>query len=245
MKIVRLILFVAAVVISFSLQAVTRYAWTGKLGDNISIKLELEQNDFGAIAGQTTYYRKNGKVAYLPVYGHYWSSEYGQFLQVDEYDGNKVCGSFSIVLENGAFKSGEWLMKDKELKMNEVEAVAPDCQAEFLKPIHSLLDAKGYYSFTYETGNPNMPECGGHCSLTPQGKMLSWEMAQVTPNIAEGSGVSKLQGCYFYGKTCTFEFEAYVDKSFVFVRQTNPDAEACDNWGAFSTLQGIYVIKKK
>ncbi|MDO5447964.1 MAG: hypothetical protein Q4F34_09320 [Prevotellaceae bacterium] len=223
---------------------VQHFSWKGNLGDNISFQLDLQVNNVGAVAGETTYFRKNGKIAKIPVYGVQirYENESSSALLVNEYDGNKQCGTFFISVDNnGNFMKGNWSLVDKELNMKNIVELEPDFGKRFFHPTNNIKDAVGKYSFTYQTGNPNMPECGGHCYLVAEKGKLHWMMGQVTPNIAEGEGMASFVDSGFKGSYQNFSFEAYVDEYFVYVWRTNPDEGQVDDWGAWATLEGVYV----
>lgn len=228
---------------------VTPWAWEGKLGANISFRLEVEESTFGTLIGQTTYFRRNGKTSVIPCYGQrieYEDDESIVFL-LDEYDGTKQCGHFYIDLCEGKIVEGTWSLLDKTYEMEGMIDLEPVPGTEYLyRPISSIDEACGEYTFTYASGNPYMPEYGGSCTITKTGpNTIHWSMGQVTPNIAEAEGDSELHGAYFEGHFGEFTFEAYVDRRFIFVKNTNDGPIQMDDWGAHSTIAGIYVREMK
>ena len=152
-----------------------------------------------------------------------------------------VFRQMTVVDNNGNFVKGNWSLVDKELNMKNIVELEPDFGKRFFHPTNNIKDAVGKYSFTYQTGNPNMPECGGHCYLVAEKGKLHWMMGQVTPNIAEGEGMASFVDSGFKGSYQNFSFEAYVDEYFVYVWRTNPDEGQVDDWGAWATLEGVYV----
>lgn len=227
--------------VMIAIASVKHYAWKGQLGTSINFKLEVQENEMGAIAGQTTYYRKNGKISVIPVYGHRINyRDATSAIALNEYEGTKICGTFYILLKEKTVIEGNWHLMDRSYKMY-VQNVTPNQSQRFLQPITSLTQAKGEYSFTYDCGLED--PCGGSCTLKVFGNKLKWDMVQVTPNIAEGTGTSMLQGSKFGGKTGNFHFVAYVDKHFVYVKRINDGP--LDDFGAHATLEGIYVREKQ
>ncbi len=217
------------------------YALEARLGESISLKLELQENSFGVLAGQSTYNRKNGSKSVISVFGNRLDDDDDTTLLVQEYDGTKICGEFVLTLKKGAITEGRWSLNDKTYEMNSIVMLEPDYSKRFFHPVSSAAKAVGEYAFTYVSGNGD--ERGGHCDLKMVGNRLKWDMAQVTPNIATGSGTSAFADSGFKGSVSEFKFEAYVDERFVYVKQTNPGEAEVDDWGAWATLQGLYVRK--
>ncbi len=240
-------MLLALVSIAASGQFATKrfYAWQGKLGTDISFRLELEQASNGLVIGETTYFRKNGKTANIPVYGFYLHLEDGDELVLTEYDGRTACGTFIIEIDqNGELQCGKWSHLDKELDLNEINKVSFSYgkHEKFIYPATGA-QCNGEYGFRYKTGNPNWDENGGYAELKVgiNGKQIKWEMNQVTPNIAEGSGTSALITNTFSGKVGSFKFKAYIYKDCLYVINTNPQDAPWDEFGAHATLEGIYL----
>lgn len=221
------------------------WAWEGKLGANISFRLEVEESTFGTLIGRTTYLRKNGTTAVIPCFGHRidYDNDDSIVFYLDEYDGTKQCGHFYIELRDGVIQEGNWSLLDKTYAMNSIVDLDPAPGTEHLySPVSSVSEACGEYSFTYASGNDFMPEYGGSCTITKLGgNKIHWSMSQVTPNIAEAEGDSELHGGYFEGRFGEFTFEAYVDRRFIYVKNTNDGPVEMDEWGAWSTIEGVYV----
>lgn len=224
---------------------VTPWAWEGKLGQNIRIRLEIEQSTFGTLIGQTTYYRKNGKTAVIPCYGYSIENDDDDTIVfiLDEYDGTKQCGHYYMTLQGGELKSGSWSLLDKSYEMNSMVDLNPTPGTEhFYHPVSNIDEACGEYTFSYESGNAFMPEHGGNCTITKTGpNTIHWSMLQVTPNIAEAEGDSEFNGSYFKGHFGEFTFEAYVDRSFIYVKNTNDSPIHMSDWGNRATIAGIYI----
>lgn len=219
------------------------YAWEGTMGENITFRLELEKASNGLIIGETTYFRKNGKISDIPVYGRFCELEDGNELVLSEYNVRTECGTIIIMLDSkGNFESGEWSHGDKSYELNNMKAVPFSFgkHQTFLFPV-SGERCNGEYGFSYKTGNPNMPEYGGYASLKVIGNMLKWEMNQVTPNIAEGNGKSLYKGNTFSGKAGDFKFNAYTYRDCLYVVCTNPENAPFNSFGNNATLEGIYI----
>jgi len=219
------------------------YAWQGKMGESISFRLELEQASNGLVIGETTYFRKNGKVSDIPVYGRYLKLEDGIELVLNEYANRKECGTIVITLdEKGNLLEGVWSHGEKTFAFNNVKKVGFSYgkHERFINPAVGQ-QCNGEYGFSYASGNPNMPECGGYAKLKVNGSSISWEMNQVTPNIAEGKGRSTLVGNTFSGQVSNFKFKAIVYKDCIYVIRTNPQDGQVEDFGAWATLEGIYI----
>lgn len=219
-----------------------RYAWKGKMGTNISFSLDLQENKDGIIAGYTTYYRKNGKIAKIPVYGHKEKDGNGNFvLSLDEFNGKTICGSYSINMNGTTFKSGSWSYKDISYDLNEIAAISPTTDRSYLHPVESANAIAPYFAFEYETDNQDNPTRGGSCDIDIEQNNVLWHMSQVNPNIAEAEGDVTLKNSYFYKTEGEYKFKAYVDKNFILVRRTNPEDGQVSSFGAWTTLDGTYV----
>lgn len=233
--------------VAIAQQKITRhYAWEGKMGEGISFRLELEQADNNLVIGETTYYRKNGKVADIPVYGQYLALEDGYELILNEYDGREECGTIIIELDkNGIFLEGSWSNDTRSYDFREMNKVGFSYgkHETFIFPATGAL-CTGEYGFKYKSGNPTMPEYGGYAALKVSGKVVNWEMNQVTPNIADANGKSVMLGNTFSGSTGNFKFKAYVYKDCLFVVNTNPQDAPWDEFGHNATLAGIYLKHK-
>lgn len=225
---------------------VFQHSWQGKMGPGISFQINFEESTFGTLIGETTYFRKNGKVSVIHCYGMRIGDEDDDEISyfLTEYVGTKVCGYITLSLKGGRLEHGSWSLLDKVYEMYDMEEPDYIPFFDYFMPVGGPNDAAGEYSFTYATGNPSFPESGGHCTITMKGPdTIHWEMSQVTPNIAEASGDSKMTGPYFEGRHGDFTFEAYVDKQIIYVKDTSPANIETDDWGAWATIEGVYVRK--
>jgi len=221
------------------------YSWSGKLGEKINFRLDLQESTFGTLIAEVTYFRKNGKVANIPAYGYVVNYDNGDSAYIlNEYDGNKICGTFFFNINDKGIMEGSWSLLDKELKMNDI-AKKDDPESDnldFFHPANNMKEAAGEYSFKYDRAKGLEPGLG-NCSLRKiDNNQIKWEMTQVTPNIAEAQGTGNFNNGYFTGKYCNFEFEAYVDKKFIYVKRTD-ESGPVDDWGMAATIEGIYVRK--
>lgn len=224
---------------------VQNIACTGKLGTSISFRLDIQINNIGAVAGQITYYRKDNSTRMIPVFGNKIGDEDDVDFTVyaREYDGVKVCGYITLDIKNERVVDGRWTLDTKDLAMNSLKESDVKPGTRFFNPVTSVSKAVGSYSFSYNSGSTMMPEYGGSCELTNSNGKIAWSMGQVTPNIAEGEGVSEFDCSQFDGEIDNFKFSAYVDERFVYVWRTNPEAGICHEFGNNATLEGIYVKK--
>jgi len=227
------------------LMAQKKYSFRGKLGQNIAFRLDLEQNKDGIIAGETTYYRKNGQVAKLRVYGWKKNAESqgfynGDALFLTEYDGTKQCGTFSFgVNAQGLPVEGSWSWHDKEFAFNSIEKTVFPAGVTYFHPAKGTA-INGEYSYSYTRSN-GMEDCGGTCVLKFINGKVRYEICAVTPNIAEENKTAMLNGSYFTGSHGEYRYKAYIDRNFVCIWATKHGE--VDDWGAWATIDGIYLKK--
>lgn len=219
----------------------TRYAWKGKMGSNISFSIDLQENADGIIAGCTTYYRKNGKTSRIPVYGHREKGDEGtSMLYLNEFEGNSICGSYFINTSGKNFNFGTWFHNATTHELNSITPASPSTSIAYLHPVESPLSIAPYYSFQYETGNPSTPVRNGECELYLEDDKVQWRISQLGPDIAEVEGESPFDSSCFSNTKGNNLFKAYVDKYFVLITPTNPDAPA-SGFSSWTTFDGIYV----
>lgn len=224
------------------------YAIEGILGDNIKFTLDLEEDEYwGHIAGEVTYYRQKSSISKIKIYGQAYDEPYeeGEFhtLYLKEFLGTKICGNWKLIFYDGNFSVGNWELGDKFLDMNQVIFHPITEPHIFLHP-HDIADAKGVYKFSYDSGNEAMPEYGGTLQLNPAYKgNLAYTVCQVTPNIAEVQNtVTDFWDHSFYIATeddIYYRVSAY--DGVVFVVHINPDDSPSDEFGAHSDIVGAYV----
>ncbi len=239
------LLLIFALCLQNVLMAQTKYSFRGRLGQDISFRMDLEQNSDGIVAGETTYYRKNGKVAKIPVYGWMKNADNqgfynGDALFLTEYDGTKQCGTFVFGIDaQGLPVEGSWSWHEKELDINSVEKTIFPSGVKYLNPAKGQT-INGEYSFSY-TRSSGMEDCGGSCTLKYTNGQVHYNVCTVTPNIAEEKKTAKLNGSYFTGSHDEYRYKAYIDRKFVCIWATN--SGQVDDWGAWATIDGIYVKK--
>lgn len=247
----KLILFLLCL-ISLSANADNKhYAFRGTLGENINFRLDLEEDTYhGIVMGQTTYYRNNGKIAKIKVYGNSKKSEEAntnlRFFILSEFNGTKVCGNFMIALEaDGSFNEGYWSLGNKMYGMSNVEFLPTDDAPTFFKPV-DIKDAGGVYEFTYASGNADMPEYGGTLQLYPYREDIAYHVSQVTPNIAETMGkmseIFENRFYFFVGRT---SYDVFAFEDVVFVKRCNPQSGHPDSFGANADIEGYYIATGK
>lgn len=227
---------------------ITAYVWKGTLGTEIKFQLDVKENSFGALIGQTTYFRKNGKVARIKCYGYRSVDSDGNvYFLLDEFNGTKECGHFCIEMTMGKFQFGSWSYGNKTLGMDLTEFPEPGKADIAFDPVTTAKDAVGEYSFSYESNIEGMDDNGGTCLIKLAGdNRIKWSMCQVTPNIAEAEGEAEYGNGIFSGKHEEYTFDAYVDKDFIYVKKTcSAEVRESDFWGMGATIAGIYVKKVK
>lgn len=221
--------------------AQTKYSFRGKLGRDISFRLDLEQNKEGIIAGETTYYRKNGKIAKLRVLGHYNSAKNSGYdtptLWLTEFDGIKHCGYFNVILSGSTAVGGTWTYMDKELNINSLEKTIYPAGKVYLHPAKGPA-INGEYRFKYSR-SIGYGDCGGSCTLSYVNGKVHYSICTVTPNIADEEKTVTPIGSYFSASHGACRYKGYIDRNFVFIRTTNN--VTVDDWGAHASIDGFYV----
>ena len=221
-----------------------RYAWEGYLNATTHFRLELEQGRNNLVIGEMTYFRKNGTVSDIPVYGVFREIGDGEWLLLHEYNGRKECGTITIDIgANDAIYAGTWSYGNKEMVMSKTEKVqfSEGKHETFFHPA-SPEEMKGEFGFSYVKSEEPLVEGGGYVKLTPYGDdMVRWEMNNISGGTAEASGESVIELNTFEGVYQNFEFRAFVYKDCIYVMRTNPDDGPIDDWGVAGTLEGVYL----
>lgn len=237
--------------ISLSANAANKYyALRGTLGDNIDFRLDLEEDVYhGIVMGQTTYYRKNGKVSEIKVYGNSEEEmidgrKYRSF-RLCEYLGTKICGNFHFMINaDGNIESGCWTLGDKMYGMSEgmVELLNLDEYKTFFEPV-DIENAGGVYKFSYASGNEEMPEYGGMIELYPYCKNVAYHVSQVTPNIAETHGkmAEIFENQFYFYVDGDISYDVFAFEKVVFVKHANSLSRHPDTFGANADVEGIYI----
>lgn len=222
------------------------YALQGKLGDNINFRLDLEEEQYtNNVFGETTYFRKDGKVSKIKVYGFAYDHEFVEgklhSIELKEFLGTKVCGYWSILLNNDTFENGMWMLNGKMYDMNEIETLPTDDAPSFIKPLN-ISDATGVYKFTYDSGNEEMPEYGGTVQFLTKKNNLAYTICQVTPNIAEVQNTtSEFYNNILYVRSGsrTYVIQTYEDA--VFISHYFPTDPPSEDFGANADITGVYI----
>lgn len=223
-----------------------RYAWEGYLDGDIHFRLEAEQAFNNLVIGEMTYFRKNGEVSDIPVYGCFTEIGDGEWLQLKEFDKQTECGIIAIDLGvEDVIYAGAWFYGDKELRMSNTKKVSfsEGKHATFLKPVYTN-DIAGEYGFKYYKSLEPKIEGGGYAKLEViDGSKVKWRMSTNVSGIAESEGVAEIQGNTFTGEHLNFRFMAYVYEDCLYVVRTNPDDGPVEDWGVAGSLEGIYLRK--
>ena|GEM_PF-1905099 len=225
---------------------IKRYAWEGYLDATTHFRLELEQANNNLVIGEMTYFRKNGKVSDIPVYGTFREIGDGEWLLLHEYNERKECGTITIDIgANDAIYAGTWSNGNKEMKMTKTEKVSfsEGKHETFFQPA-SPAEMTGEFGFSYVKSEEPLVEGGGYAKLTPYGSdMVRWEMNNISSGIAEANGESVIEFNTFMGNYQNFDFRAFVYKDCLYIMRTNPDDGRVEDWGVAGTLEGIYLRK--
>ena len=224
-----------------------RYAWEGYLNGDVHFRLEAEQGPGDQLIGEMTYFRKNGKVADIPVYGKFQEIGDGEWLMLSEYDKGQECGTIMIDLgPHDTVYNGKWGYGNKEMKMTDTKKVefSEGKHLSFFQPVYGS-DIDGEFGFTYVKSEEADLKGGGYAKLTTSsdGARVSWQISQNSGGIAEASGISDLSGNHFAGSFQNYEFIAYIYKDCLFVERTNPDDGRVEDWGVAGGLEGTYLRK--
>lgn len=224
------------------------FAWNGKMGDDINIRLDLEEDEDGLIVGQTTYFRKNGKTSVIKIYGRGFFGEHEgdkvHIMILEEFNGTKECGIYILVLNHDlSFREGEWTFGDKTYPLNSFEDVTP--KQGFIHEI-DMDQAQGVYKFSRPSSNESMPEYGGYVQIYADAKNIAYDISQVTPNIAETHGRTSeyyKNTCYITIANARYRIHTYQD--CVYIKRDNPDEGPCENFGMGADIEGIYLKTKE
>lgn len=241
----KLILFLL-LLISLSANAANKhYAFKGKLGKNISFRLDFEEDTYhGIMIGQTTYYRKNGKIAKIKAYGirqkQEGEGENNNVFTLTEFDGIKMCGNIVLYLNaDGSFDEGSWFFGGREYKMNDIEVLSGDDSPVFFKPV-DIEKASGVYRFSCPSGN--MYDYGGTFQMYYYRGNVGYSACQVTPNIAETTGkAAEIFQNRFYFNVDNASYDVFAFEDVLFVERSNPQTGPVESFGANADVAGIYV----
>ena len=239
----KLILLALACMTFCMAEAQKRYSCRGQLEGGISFRLDLEQNKDGIVSGETTYYRKNGKISKIRCLGRYLKFDGGEEeLSIREFDGKKHCGYFMLNVKNGKITGGEWSLIEKTLPIESLEQTIFPSGTTYFHPATGA-GVKGEYNFLYDRG-ADLDPCGGTCILKYANGKVKYDFCTVTPNIAEDSGTATLNGSYFNAAHGAYRYRVYVDRDFCCVWYTGKGYVEVDDWGHNASLEFIYVKKR-
>ena len=221
-------------------------AWHGHLGQDIEVQIELQYDDYGFVAGQTTYFRKSGKTSVIPFAGYRRYDDGRWDFSLVEHVGTKQCGFYEFTIDaDDHLLGGFWAFGTRSYDFMEMLPVS--CNRTFLQPA-IYGEAEGFYRFTVKSNNPEMPEYGGHADIHFEHKYISYHFAQVCPNIAETYGTeAEVYGNTYYvsvpldddsGYSANYHVGNFSD--FVIVKRENPERGLPEAFGAHTDIQGIY-----
>ena len=225
-------------------EVMKRYAWEGYLNNSVHFRLEAEQSFNNLVIGEMTYFRSNGKVANIPVYGKFMEIGDGEWLILHEYNKRMECGNISIDLGvEDVIYAGTWSYNDKEMKMTNTKKVefSYDKHQTFFKPAYNN-DITGEFGFGYYKSLEPRIEAGGYAKLeVSNSSQVKWQMNNNVAGIAEAEGIAELNGNTFTGEHLNFQFMAYIYEDCLYVVRTNPDDGPVEDWGAAGSLEGVYL----
>lgn len=219
----------------------------GKLGESISFRIDLEHDIYmGTVMGETTYYRKNGKVSNIKVYGFatktvIFDDDYFT-LELDEFDGTKMCGHFYILVSSeGRFDNGQWSFGEKTLQMNEIENLPTNNAKNYLQPLN-LVEAQGVYEYSVVSNSQTLPEYSGVLQIYVQRKNFAFSISTITPNIAETKQRTSeffKEICYFYVGKILYNILSY--RGAIFVKRVHENEGQNYEFGRNADIVGVYI----
>lgn len=223
-----------------------KYSITGKLDGKTDIRLDMQVNGDDIVCGETTYYRTNGKMSKIKFIGYYETDSENPgkaYMNLNEYDGTKICGHWAIDVSNNKITGAEWNLYDKSLSISNIVPSQVPQGKTFFAPVTGAA-VSGEYSYSYRRYADD-DEWGGSVTLRYTKGKVRYSMGNVTPNIAEAEGTATLKGSYFNSNHKNYKFRVYTDKNFIVVLSANNGYVNVDDWGAHATVAGIYIREKK
>ena len=226
-----------------------RYAWEGTLDGKIAIRLAIEVNSEGIVAGSILY-PKAKKAAPILVVG---STYEGGMFYLSEYlaDG-RVTGNMGFEIKGG-LPVGEWTNPKtlKSYQFTSMRKIAfPNGFGGKLVPESPGNIGHEYGFMTYS--EPYNDYMGGNFTFRAAGKnKVHFEACNAVRNIAEGESEAGrpavLSGNHFVYRNvneCGYGFEAFFYPQFMVARSvTDGDTVGCFGMGA--SLEGVYIKTKK
>lgn len=219
----------------------THFAFKGKMGDDISFRIDLEMDNYRKyVMGETTYYRKNGKTSVIKVYGKCYDVEYeGDDLysfMLSEFNGTKECGHIQLITNDETFDSGLWSFGEKMYEMKDMKAV-PSNGRSYLRP-QVLSEADGVYKFS-AAGIEQIPDRNGTLQLRSTNHDVAYTLSMNPDDPDETSGKfydNWQNDEHLYTPTSKIVLTAYEGVVFV---ESEPTSEDMDP--SYTDYEGIYI----
>ena len=228
---------------------VERYAWEGTLNGKIAIRLAIEVNADGIVAGSILY-PKAKNAAPILVVGEKYAG--GTFYLSEFLSNGIVTGDMNFSIKNG-LPEGQWVNP----KTEQTYAFQSMRKIAFPKGFGGKLTPEnpgniGHY-YTYQSYcRPCEDYMGGHFSFKAAGKnRVHFSAVNAPNNIADGESTkgrpAVLSGNHFVYRNmneCGYGFEAYFFPQFMVARNVT-DADTYGCFGNGTTLGGVYIKTKK
>lgn len=118
-------------------ESVAYYAAEVTLEDGTRLRLDYMVDANDKIAGETTYYRSNGKTSKIPFFGnHYFDRFMSQdFVRVYEHYNGKCCGQMLwAVNDDYEIINGSWSLRGKSLAFDNSVTKEPVTEAAYTRP---------------------------------------------------------------------------------------------------------------
>ncbi len=230
-------------------EIVERHAWEGTLNGKIAIRLAIEVNDDGIVAGSILYPKAKNAAPILVVGSYY---EGGMFYLSEYLADGRITGHMGFEVKNG-LPVGNWTnpKTEQSLPFKSMRKIA------FPKGFGGKLTPEDPGNIGHEYGYmaysaPYNDYMGGHFSFKAAGKnKVHFEACNAPRNIAEGKSEpgrpAVLDGNHFIYhdmNECGYAFEAFFYPQFMVARDVS-EFETYNCFGMGVTLSGVYVKTKK
>ena len=254
MKRLSVILFVViSFIVSMSAQnkAVAKYAYNGKFKNTkITVSIWFEENSEGILSGEIVYTSSKHKTP-MRLLGTSLISDGLKIFQLTEYQKDGFMSGhihLSKNMSNGVLEGtwGNYDDPDKpisyEIKLTPVSF--PQGKGGTLT-YSSAPDGKyGYYHKHFWKG-----ELGGSVEinlLKGDAQRMMVNISKNDPNLADYEEKLSYDKGVFHGsiESCDITFDIHVFQDFVRVVYTSEGDGLCDDFGAFTTLEGFFLKKK-
>ena len=251
MKRLSIILFVMtffATMMSAQDTAVARYAYLGKFKKSkITVSLWFEENNNGVVSGEIVYTNSKQKTP-MRVIGNVLVENGIKTYTLNEYQRHgRISGRMQISQKinsnaiNGTWRNDDDPDKPTSYQMVLTPATFPQGKGGTLE---YSSDPAGIYHYTHQHFWKG--EIGGRVeihNLKGDADKMRVSITKNDPHIAEYESHLYFDGGRLHGaiETCDLTFDIHVFKDFVWVINTSEGTGECSEFGAFTTLNGIYL----